>query len=157
MLEPLEVGNCHDIDAGKYGDKLRKIVTPLRKFCPFLHDNVLRVGSRLQKSEFSFDVKHPIVLPRRHHVTGLIIVDAHVKCGHFAANYLLNELLLTYHIVGVKATVKHYLKKLLIACHNRNARLCVQQLAQLPTGRVTVRCFPFERCGIDYMCGLKVK
>ena len=80
-----------------------------------------------------------------------------IKCGHFATDYLLNELLLTYHIVGGKATVKHYLEKLFIACHNRNARLCVQQLAQLPTGRVTVRCFPFEPCGIDYMCGLKVK
>ena len=157
VLETLEVGNCHDIDAGKYGDKLRKVVTPLRKFCPFLHDNVLRVGGRLQKSEFSFDVKHSIVLPRRHHVTGLIVIDAHVKCGHFAANYVLNELLLTYHIVGGKATVIHYLKKLCMECRNRNARLFVQQLAPLPTGRVTVRHFPFEHCGIDYMCGLKVK
>ena len=32
-----------------------------------------------------------------------------------------------------------------------------QMTAALPTGRVTVRCFLFEHCGIDYMCGLKVK
>ena len=159
VLETLEVEYCHDIDAGKYGDKLRKVVTPLHKFCPFLHTNVLRVGGRLQKSEFLFDVKHPIVLPRRHHVTGLIVtvIDAHVKCGHFAANYVLNKLLLICHIVGDKATFKHYLKKLCMECRNRNARLCVQQLAPLPTSRVTVRRLPFEHCGIDYVCSLKVK
>ena len=42
-------------------------------------------------------------------------------------------------------------------CRNRSARVSAQQMAPLPTGRVTVRRFSFEQCGIDYMCGLKVK
>ena len=157
VLEALSRGDCHEIDAGKYGVKAKRALTPVRKYCPFLHDEVMRIGGRLQKSEFSFDVKHPIVLPRRHHVTGLIVMDAHLKCGHFASNFVLNELLSKYHIVGGKATVKHYIKRLCIECRNRNAHLTTQQMAPLPTGRVTVRRFPFEHCGVDYLCGLKVK
>ena len=117
----------------------------------------MRISGRLQKSEFSFDLKHPIVLPKRHHVTGLVVMDAHVRCGHFAANFVLNELLAKYHIVGGKTTIKYYLKKLCMECRNRSARVSAQQMAPLPTGRVTVRRFPFEHCGIDYMCDLKVK
>ena len=72
----------------------------------------MRISGRLQKTEFSFDLKHPVVLPKRHHVTGLVVMDAHVRCGHFTANFVLNELLTKYHIVGGKATIKYYLKKL---------------------------------------------
>jgi len=156
-LEALELGNCHDIDAGKHGALVKKVLTPIRKYCPFLHDGVMRIGGRLQKSDFSFDRKHPIVLPKRHPVTCLIVLDAHVQCGHFGANYVLNELLSKYHVVGGKATVKQCVKKLCIECRNRNARPCTQQMAPLPTGRVAVRHCPFEHCGMDYLCGLKVK
>ena len=157
VLGALEAGDCHEIDAGKHGVKAKQALTPLRKYCPFLFEGVLRISGRLQKSEFSFDLKHPIVLPKRHHVTGLVVMDAYVRCGHFSANFVLNELLAKYHIVGGKATIKYYLKKLCMECRNRSARVSVQQMAPLPTGRVTVRRFPFEHCGIDYMCGLKVK
>ena len=156
VLEALETGDCHEINAGKHGARAKGALTPLRKYCPFLHENVIRIGGRLQKSDFSFDVKHPIVLPKRHHVTMLIVIDAHVKCGHFASNFVLNELLVNYHLVGGKATVKYYLKACM-ECRNRNVFPSTQQMAPLPSGRVAVRRFPFEHCGIDYMCGLKVK
>ena len=112
VLEALETGDCHEIDAEKHGVKVKKVLTPLRNYCPFLCDGVMRIGCRLQKSEFLFDVKYPIVLPKRHVFTELIVLDAHIKCGRFAVNYVLNELLFKYHIVGGKSTVKHYLRKL---------------------------------------------
>ena len=49
----------------------------------------------------------------------LIVIDAHVKCGHFASNFVLNELLVNYHLVGGRATVKYYLKAC-VECCNRN-------------------------------------
>lgn len=37
---------------------------------PFLDDNgTMRVGGRLQSSPYSFNVKHPIILPRDHRLT----------------------------------------------------------------------------------------
>ena len=64
--------------------------------------------------------------------------------------------MVNYRFVGGKATVKYYLK----ACkeyHYSNASPGTQQMAPLPSGRVAVGRFPFKHCGIDYICGLKVK
>ena len=110
VLESLETGDCHEINAGKYGARAKGALTPLQKYCPFFHENVMRISRHLQKSDLSFDVKHPIVLPKRHHVTMLIVIVAHVKCGHFISNFVLNELLVNCYLVGDKATVKDYLK-----------------------------------------------
>ncbi|XP_076384097.1 uncharacterized protein LOC143261866 [Megalopta genalis] len=52
----------------------------LRPLHPFLdNEGILRVGGRLQNSALTFAQKHPILLPRSHHVTDLIIRDAHTK------------------------------------------------------------------------------
>ena len=157
LINALEKGDCHDIEVGRYGNRIKGMLRPLRAYCPFVKDRILRIGGRLQKSDLPYDTKHPLVLPRRHCITGVIIADAHVKCGHFSVNYVLNELLLKYHILGGRATIKHYIKKLCIECRNRNVKPCSQQMAPLPTGRVFVRRRPFEHCGVDYLCGLKVK
>ena len=38
-------------------------------------------------------------ITKRHHVTLLIVIDDHIKCGHFAANFVLNELLVNYKLL----------------------------------------------------------
>ena len=63
VLEALETGNCFQINVGKHGARAKGALNPLQKCCSFLHKNVMRIGGRLQKTDFSFDVKHPIVLP----------------------------------------------------------------------------------------------
>ena len=70
--------------------------------------------------------KHSIVLPKGHHVTGLVVIDEHVRCGHFTASFVLNELLAKYHIVGRKAIIKYYLKKLYMNYRNPNADIKAQ-------------------------------
>lgn len=50
---------------------------------PFLdHKGILRVGGRLNKSELSYEAKHPILLSHTHFVTKLIIDDIHKKRYH---------------------------------------------------------------------------
>jgi hypothetical protein len=47
---------------------------------PFLDGNqFLRVGSRLENSSLPFDQQHPLILPKGHHITTLIIEDIHKK------------------------------------------------------------------------------
>ena len=55
VLGALEAGDCHEIDAGKHGVKAKQALTPLRKYCPFLFEGVMRISGRLQKSKFYFD------------------------------------------------------------------------------------------------------
>ena len=42
-------------------------------------------------------------------------------------------------------------------CRNRNVSPGTQQMAPFPSRRVAVRRFPFENCGVDYMCGPRFK
>lgn len=50
---------------------------------PILDENgVLRVGGRLKNADLSYDAKHPILLPKDHAITKLIIRDEHIKNLH---------------------------------------------------------------------------
>ena len=40
---------------------------------PFIADGILRVSGRLSNADISEDSKHPVILPRKSHVTTLII------------------------------------------------------------------------------------
>ena len=43
--------------------------SPVRDLNPYVPDRKLRVGGRLENASVSFEVKHPIILPSKHHVT----------------------------------------------------------------------------------------
>jgi hypothetical protein len=50
---------------------------------PFLDkDNILRVGGRLKDANILYNKEHPILLPKRHHVTDLIIKERYVRLYH---------------------------------------------------------------------------
>jgi hypothetical protein len=69
-------------------DQLKEQRRTLRKsnlagLDPFLdQDGVLRVGGRLNRSSLTFEEKHPILLPKKHHVSQLIIRHYHEKVIH---------------------------------------------------------------------------
>jgi len=72
---------------------LLSVKSSLLSLNPFLDGNqCLRVGGRLQNSELNFDQQHPLILPKGHHITTLIIEDTHNKNLH-AGGQLLPSLL----------------------------------------------------------------
>ena len=93
----------------------------MQKLCPFVADGVIRVGGRLQRSNLPVAFKHPIVLPKRHHVTGLIINDAHGAGGHLVLEYVANKLRQRYHIFGQGEAIKFYIKTTSMMCRNCKA------------------------------------
>ena len=136
----------------------KQTMQPLLKYCPFVSDGVIRVGGRLQRSStLSKDFKHPIVLPKRHQLTGIIILLYHSEFGHNSSNYVLNSLRSRYHLIGQLRTVKHYINLMCMVCRNRKARFGSQLMAPLPPARVEPGRGAFENCGIDYMGPLEVK
>ena len=56
----------------------------LTRFCPQRdEDGLLRISGRLRfADDLPHDVKHPIILPKDHPVTRLIIENRHEKIGH---------------------------------------------------------------------------
>lgn len=60
-----------------------KANSTLLALSPFLDDNgLIRVGGRLKNSNLNYSGKHPIVLPKNHHVTKLIIREQHINNLH---------------------------------------------------------------------------
>ena len=143
--------------AGKHGSSAKTELQPLQKFCPMMEDDVIRIGGRLQRSHLPLDFKHPIVLPKRHHVTGLVILYTHRKGGHNAAQYVLNTVRERFYVIGQERTVKYYIKKDCLVCRYQHAKPGTQLMAPLPLARVEAGNKTFETCGVDYMGPLEVR
>ena len=55
----------------------------LYRLDPFLdEDDVIRVGGRVRRANLPFATKHPVVLPRKSHITDLLIRFWHAKVNH---------------------------------------------------------------------------
>ena len=55
----------------------------LSDLCPFFDSHgVLPVKGRLSKINISYDRRHQIILPKRHHYTNLVIQKYHEDTGH---------------------------------------------------------------------------
>ena len=77
----------------KPGLKKLKMAMSLSKLNPMLDgEGILRVAGRLENADISYDDKHQIILPYRHHVTNLIIQKYHQEAGHPGQEYVLSSL-----------------------------------------------------------------
>ena len=47
--------------------------SPLHKLCPVLVEGILQVRGRLGNGQTSEEAKRPIIFPKKHHVTDIII------------------------------------------------------------------------------------
>ena len=135
---------------------LKEKLRPLSKLVPYVDDQgLLRVQGRLQNSNLPFDTLHPIILPRRHHVTRLIVEDCHTKNNHFGGvQYILNSLRIRFWVSH--SSVKFYLDRCL-PCLRIRAQTGKQIMAPLPAERVATHEHPFAASGVDYFGPLLVR
>ena len=157
LIEALERYPSHEVAKGKAGSVPRQAIQPLLKYCPIVLDGVIRLGGRSQRSSQPMDFRHPIVLPKNHHFTGLIVQYHHAELGHNSSSYVLNILRARHHVIGQERTVKYHIKRMCMDCRNRSATFGSQLMAPLPPARIEVGRSAFENCGIDYMGPLEVR
>ena len=107
---------------------------------------IVHSNTRLRHSnDHPNDVKFPIILPKRNHVTRLIVKYHHESEGHqMAVNYTMNHLREKYLVIHVREEVKRV---------NRDCRECArhfkvqpvqQQMAPLPKIRLQNRSLTME-------------
>ncbi|XP_064466296.1 uncharacterized protein LOC135377646 [Ornithodoros turicata] len=126
-----------------------KVTSKLRDLHPYLDkDGILRITGRLQRGEESEEVKHPIVLPKDHRFTQLLIVRAHRRLLHSGVRDTLVELRELYWIIQARQAVKKELYKC-HRCRRQRARPAFLETAPLPPDRIT-RAEPFEVTGVDF-------
>ena len=119
--------------------------------------SILRCRSRLEYADLPREVKHPILLPHKHHVTRLLVDKAHRVCAHYGLSYVVAYLRQRYWIPRIRQTVKGVIAKC-ITCKRFQGRAfdLGVGLPSLPEIRVR-EAAPFEITGVDYTGALYVR
>ncbi|KAL0858623.1 hypothetical protein ABMA27_012456 [Loxostege sticticalis] len=129
---------------------------PLKTLHSFIDENgLLRVGGRLANSDIPLSQKHPIILPKTSRITGLIILDEHIRLLHAGPKSLLANLNQKYWLINGIRQVKKITHKCLV-CFRMKAGAARQLMGSLPQDRVTA-CRPFQKVGIDFAGPVQVK
>ena len=115
-------------------------------------EGLLRMDGRLRfADELPYDTRHPILLPKDHPVTRLVIVDAHERLGHGAGvEQVLTELRSRFWIVKGRRMVRN-ITEACAECRRRfTMKIGNQMMAPLPKSRLQSSLRAFEKVGVDY-------
>ena len=100
-------------------------------------------------------MKHPIILPRHHDVTRLIVTSFHRKVLHSGAEHTLNELRQEYWIPKARSTIKWYIQRCAV-CKKRRSRPQAPLMGDLPEARFDSQ-HAFSSVGLDFFGPLHVR
>ncbi|XP_054869314.1 uncharacterized protein LOC129349591 [Amphiprion ocellaris] len=126
------------------------------KLNPQLQEGILRVGGRLSRACMPTEAKHPMLLPKDHHVVDLILQDAHELLGHSGRNHVLSHIRQRYWIIDAPVTIRKILSRC-AACRRQHGAPGTQMMADLPRNRVVPDEPPFTRSGVDLFGPFDVK
>ncbi|XP_050671778.1 uncharacterized protein LOC126970094 [Leptidea sinapis] len=116
---------------------------------PFIDsNNLIRVGGRLQNSNYSYDVKHPVLLCSKHHLTKILFLKYHKSLFHAGPQLLLANVRLTYWPLGGRNLAKQTVRNC-VRCTRFKAQPIQVVMGNLPSERTQLQ-FPFLNTGLDY-------
>ncbi|XP_068246539.1 uncharacterized protein [Palaemon carinicauda] len=123
--------------------------SPIYKLDPFFdsEDGLLKVGGRIRRSDIPQSAKHPILFPKKHHVTTLLIRHEHELLAHSSRNHILLNLRQKYWIINANATVRNVLFHC-VTCRKLKEPALSQKMTDLPADRLEPSP-PFSNVGID--------
>jgi hypothetical protein len=157
-LNLLKTVNKQETHRGRVGEKKKPVSmkkSSLYRLDPYLTDGVIRVGGRLHKSLLPEDMKHPIVLPSKSHVTTLIIRFVHEQLGHAGRNHVLSKVRENYWVINGNTAVRRVLGRC-VTCRKQQSPMCEQQMADLPKDRISPA-LPFTYTGVDFFGPFLIK
>ncbi|XP_065094204.1 uncharacterized protein LOC135714762 [Ochlerotatus camptorhynchus] len=146
-----EIAMLLDIRASKHSTKTIPRSSPIYHLCPFLDEHdVLRVRGRTSACPFvQQDTVNPIILPRDHQITHLIISHYHSKYHHQNHNTVINELRQRYSIPRLKAAYNS-IRRCCQQCKHDRAQPQPPVMSDLPLPRLAAYARPFTYMGVDY-------
>ena len=155
-LQSATIRLAHLVQLESFSSELRALardanLTPpkLRKLRPFLDDSgVIRVGGRLKHSNLPFKSKYPILLPKSHHITRLLIDHYHITYLHTGALHLHSLLQSSFWIVNAREVIAKQLSRC-IKCFRHKPVESRPLMGDLPRSRVDP-VSPFYKTGVDY-------
>lgn len=128
-------------------NKLANIST-IRQLNPFIDEHgILRMNGRVGNTDI-LEQKTAIILPPKHHLTTLIIRDAHHEVLHGGTQLTLRKLREKWWIIHARKQTQTIIHKCM-RCFRFRKSLMQQKMADLPLFR-TERSRPFAFVGCDY-------
>ncbi|XP_062540789.1 uncharacterized protein LOC134208861 [Armigeres subalbatus] len=129
----------------------------LYKLSPYLDGyGVLRMRGRIDACEVVDEsTKHPILLPKRHAVTDMIIASVHQRYCHINHQTALNDIRRRFYVPQLRSTYNRVRNRCQL-CKNRQAKPAVPEMSALPPARLKAFCRPFSYIGIDYFGPMNV-
>ncbi|XP_059046949.1 uncharacterized protein LOC131842434 [Achroia grisella] len=130
--------------------RLNSLPKNFRKLSPFLDDaGFVRVGGRLANAKVDYSIKHPLLLPRNHRLTQLIIEDCHQRFMHPGAQTLLNILAQSFWILSPKRAIRSVIANCVNCFRVKPQPAPTPLMGNLPTYRVN-QLKPFSNVVVDY-------
>ena len=113
-------------------------------------EGILRCDGRLRYADcLPWESRHPIILPRNHRITKLIIKDSHEKNEHGGTNQVLAQLSSRYWIVSAREAIREWEKECMM-CRRRKATPAKQVMAPLPELRTRKSLRAFSQTSVDF-------
>lgn len=112
------------------------------------------MGGRLRNSELSYDAKHPMLLPRNHRITELVIRDYHLRHGHPSLRSLHYLIVQKFWILSAKCAINNVLSKC-NSCFRVKPSSNPPLMGNLPKFRVS-QLKPFVHSGVDFAGPFKI-
>lgn len=120
----------------------------LIKLNPKIDENgMLRIGGRLSHAIIPYEQRHPIIIPKNHHITNLIIQDCHQRLFHAGARLTLSIIRESYWPIDGLSCTKGIIRKC-VKCFRKQPKTINQLMGELPSFRVTPS-KPFTNVGVD--------
>ena len=128
---------------------ISKKSSSLRELNPYVdNQGIIRVGGRLEGSTLPEEIKHPVIIPRNHSLTTLIIGYFHSKVRHQGRGMTINEIRSHgFWIIGMNKAVASYIYKC-VTCRKSRRPVEEQKMANLPVDRME-EAPPFTFTGMD--------
>ena len=117
----------------------------IRRLDPFLDiHGILRIGRRVQSAKILDILKYSIMLPRKGHVTDLMVSYFHDKTLHQGRGMTVNEIRNNgFWIIGCSAVVSNLIMKCVV-CRRLRGSLQEQKMTNLPSDRLEPAPHPFS-------------
>ena len=131
-------------------------VSKILQFSPFLdEERLIRVKSRIGKSQLDFNAKHPILLHWKHHAVELFLQNEHKDNQHEGTEHVRNTVQQKMRILGIQNALRS-IKNKCITCRKGRAQTIAPVMAGLPEERLETST-AFTNVGVDYFGPFIVK
>lgn len=120
------------------------------------NSGLIRCQGRLENAEICEGARYPLLLPKHHRYTELIIQSHHERALHTGCTQTLSLTRQKYWIPQGRAAVKRVLKQCTVCRRHEGGPYKMPLMPPIPTERVSTSA-PFTYTGVDYFGPLFIK